>query len=146
MTTLDRWTVTELEQEAARNRLGRHLAPILGDREYDGRTVFAELISNAFLHGLPPVEVSVRHYPDVAVIIEVHDGGTDTIEAGASGLFDESGRGMVMVAGLSDSHGLLRDADGVRAWAEFSLRRQPPGTRPDGGPAVTFTFTSADSA
>ncbi|MFF8632962.1 ATP-binding protein [Streptomyces pilosus] len=103
----------------------------------------SELATNALLHGVPPgrgLLLRLLPYAD-SVRVEVHDsgGGVPAVPRGAP---DESGRGLLLVAGLADRWGVTERDPGKVVWCEFALTAVPSrdasarfGLRPDGLPA-----------
>ncbi|MFC9887020.1 ATP-binding protein [Streptomyces pilosus] len=103
----------------------------------------SELATNALLHGVPPgrgLLLRLLPYSD-SVRVEVHDsgGGVPAVPRGAP---DESGRGLLLVAGLADRWGVTERDPGKVVWCEFALTAVPSpgasarfGLRPDGLPA-----------
>ena len=81
----------------------------------------SELATNALLHGVPPGRgflLRVRRDGDV-LRVEVHDSGSGTprVAEGA----DEGGRGLLLVAALSDKWGVEERDPGKVVWCEFVL-------------------------
>ncbi|GGQ76940.1 ATP-binding protein [Streptomyces pilosus] len=106
----------------------------------------SELATNALLHGVPPgrgLLLRLLPYAD-SVRVEVHDsgGGVPAVPRGAPDEPDESGRGLLLVAGLADRWGVGERSPGKVVWCEFALTAVPSrdasarfGPRPDGPPA-----------
>ena len=83
--------------------------------------VVSELVSNAVLHGAEPVELTLLFH-EGEVTIEVADGGpqinTELLRAGdPPGM---GGRGLHIVASLSDRWGTRRTQTGKTVWATLS--------------------------
>lgn len=72
-----------------------------------------ELVTNALVHGLPPVEVALRL--DGALFIEVTDAGEAAPRIAAAA--DEHGRGLYIVATLAEEVGVVRHEHGKTVWA-----------------------------
>jgi anti-sigma regulatory factor (Ser/Thr protein kinase) len=122
----------------ARKRLGACLAdgsaPVR-DLVGDVKLLAGELLTNAVLHGTPPVELRVVARAD-CLRLEVADtsqvaplrarGGSDTM----------TGRGLALVAGLATRWGTQVNDDGKVVWAELDLAEPPVGVpaQPTGGP------------
>lgn len=104
----------------ARTRV-RHLCESnrVGDDRTDAAVlILSELAGNAVLHGLPPVELETALDLD-DVLVTVHDGAPvlPVQRATASGVSDENGRGLSLVAALSRSWGWTPTAGGKQVWA-----------------------------
>ena len=112
-------------------RLLRASAPDLEDVLADDiRTIVSELATNAVLHARTPFRISVAVAAD-RVRVAVHDGSAGRPRP--SRLRDErasTGRGLHMVADLSDEWGVEPDPDGAgkTVWCDLST------ARPAGGP------------
>ncbi|MCX5213488.1 ATP-binding protein [Kitasatospora sp. NBC_00240] len=90
--------------------------------------VVSELVANAVRHAPGPLSARVRFAPDgTRVLIEVSDTGSSLprLVAGASELFAESGRGMLMVAALAERWGARPDDGGKTVWCELLLPAAP---------------------
>lgn len=92
----------------------------------DIQLVVTELVTNAMLHGEPPVTVRLALY-DASIRVEVQDAGRDVpvvVPASpAPSLGSMTGRGLALVAGLASSWGV--DAGRSRGkviWAEIAPR------------------------
>jgi anti-sigma regulatory factor (Ser/Thr protein kinase) len=72
-----------------------------------------ELVTNAVVHGLPPVEIAVRL--DRAVLIEVSDTGPG--EPHITEVADDHGRGLTIVAHLADAVAVTTHEHGKTVWA-----------------------------
>ncbi|MGW3632660.1 ATP-binding protein [Streptomyces sp. NPDC005122] len=93
------------------------------DRGGDVLLCVSELATNALVHGVPPgrhFRVFLRYAGDGGVLrVEVHDsgGGVPRLVDGAAG---EGGRGLLLVAALSDSWGVAERDPGKAVWCEFA--------------------------
>jgi anti-sigma regulatory factor (Ser/Thr protein kinase) len=95
----------------------------------DAVTLTSELVTNALLHGYPPIKVAVDCDGD-SVHVQVHDAGP-TLPVPRQPADDETGgRGLLLVGHLADAWGVESTADGKGVW--FSLARQ----RADRGAAL----------
>ncbi|GHC98298.1 hypothetical protein GCM10010313_06820 [Streptomyces violarus] len=81
--------------------------------------VVSELITNAIRHGRPPIELRLIY--DRTLICEVSDGSTTAPHLRRARSFDEGGRGLLLVAQLTQSWGTRQTVDGKTIWAEQSL-------------------------
>ncbi|MCW7946750.1 ATPase [Streptomyces hygroscopicus] len=80
----------------------------------------SELATNALLHGVPPgrhFRVFLR-YDGVVLRLEVHDSGPGVPRI--AGDADEGGRGLLLVAALSDKWGVRERDLGKVVWCEFA--------------------------
>ena len=83
--------------------------------------VVTELVTNALLHGEPPVYVRLIHLGD-AIRVEVEDAAPTLPVAGGQDSESMTGRGLAVVAGLSSAWGI--DAgrrNGKIVWSELPL-------------------------
>jgi anti-sigma regulatory factor (Ser/Thr protein kinase) len=91
----------------------------------------SELVTNAVLHSDAatgdPVRLEITMHGGRARV-EVHDGGAgfDARSSGRPDPFAVSGKGLVIVAALSDAWGVVRDGDGCTVWCEV-LVEEPAG-------------------
>ncbi|MFJ5261703.1 ATP-binding protein [Streptomyces sp. NPDC088387] len=79
----------------------------------------SELVTNALLHGVPPgrqLRLFLR-YDGRLLAVEVHDSGGGTPRIVRDG--DEGGRGLLLVAALSDKWGVRERELGKAVWCEF---------------------------
>ena len=101
--------------------------------------VVSELVTNALLHGLPPVRVRLRSTTD-ALSVEVFDEGHVLPDRGGGEPDEESGRGLLLVEVLSRRWGTRASGEGKVVWAELplpgELPEDVPGDLPVAGPEV----------
>ncbi|MFJ5779866.1 ATP-binding protein [Streptomyces sp. NPDC093094] len=104
----------------------RRVRAFLGDRRVpdnvldDVLLVTSELLTNAVLHALPPAALHIRCDNQVAVHIEVSDGGPKhTPQAPESE--EEHGRGLSIVSALCASHGTFTHHEGATRWARIGF-------------------------
>ncbi|MER7109524.1 ATP-binding protein [Streptomyces sp. NPDC000229] len=96
-----------------------------GVRERAGDVLLcvSELATNALVHGVPPgrgFRLHLRRERDGGLLrVEVHDSGGGEVWAEAPGVDAESGRGLVLVAALSDTWGVGGRSPGKVVWCEF---------------------------
>ncbi|WP_201262948.1 ATP-binding protein [Streptomyces sp. CB02400] len=87
----------------------------------------SELATNALLHGVPPGRgflLRLLPYAD-GVRVEVHDSGGG-VPAVPQDEPDESGRGLLLVAGLADKWGVGERTPGKVVWCEFATGSAAP--------------------
>ncbi|MFD7687359.1 ATP-binding protein [Streptomyces sp. NPDC059781] len=105
---------------------------VLEDWNVCGRTddvllCVSELATNALLHGVPPGRgflLRLLPYAD-GVRVEVHDSGGG-VPAVPRDEPDESGRGLLLVAGLADTWGVGERGPGKVVWCEFATGPAAP--------------------
>ncbi len=88
--------------------------------------VVSELVTNALVHGAPPVRLNVSRTSG-QLILGVSDAGTLMPRRQRMGLDDEHGRGLHVVTVLADHWGARPVADGKCVWCAFDL--DPSATR-----------------
>jgi anti-sigma regulatory factor (Ser/Thr protein kinase) len=87
--------------------------------------VISEFVTNAVQHaGTDPVSLTVR-IDEATLRIEVCDASPMLPQPGLPDLYSESGRGLFLVAVLTDRYGVEPTAVGKRCWAEIALPTSP---------------------
>ncbi|PAZ15155.1 PAS sensor protein [Streptomyces sp. SA15] len=81
--------------------------------------VVSELVTNAIRYGEPPIQL--RLIRDRALICEVSDGSSTSPHLRRAHAFDEGGRGLLLVAQLTQRWGSRQTGNGKTIWAEQSL-------------------------
>jgi PAS domain S-box-containing protein len=81
--------------------------------------VVSELVTNAIRYGAPPIQL--RLIRDRTLICEVSDGSSTSPHLRRAHAFDEGGRGLMLVAQLTQRWGSRQTASGKTIWAEQSL-------------------------
>lgn len=81
--------------------------------------VVTELISNAVRHSSGPIRL--RLILDRTLIVEVSDTSSTAPHLRRAAVFDEGGRGLMLVAQLAQRWGTRHSADGKTIWAELQL-------------------------
>ncbi|NBM15690.1 SpoIIE family protein phosphatase [Streptomyces sp. GC420] len=81
--------------------------------------VVSELVTNAIRYGAAPVRL--RLIRDRTLIIEVSDANSTAPHLRRAQIFDEGGRGLLLVAQLTQSWGTRQTPGGKTIWAEQSL-------------------------
>jgi anti-sigma regulatory factor (Ser/Thr protein kinase) len=112
------------EVAAARHQMAAHLQAqgINGEVADSAVLLVSELVTNAILHGEPPVELRVDT-PQDHVHIEVHDGDREALvllpRAAPLPHDRMGGRGLRLVQSLSSRWGLDEDDRGKCVWFEI---------------------------
>ncbi|MGW7497604.1 SpoIIE family protein phosphatase [Streptomyces luteogriseus] len=91
----------------------------LSDAEFVTELVVSELVTNAIRHAEPPVQLRLIH--DSTLICEVSDGGNTAPHLRRARTYDEGGRGLLLVAQLTERWGTRQSAAGKTIWAEQTL-------------------------
>lgn len=110
-------------------RCPRHHATVLDDAEL----LTSELVTNAVVHGAPPVTLAVECDTSSGMRVRVTDGSSRHPLPRAARPADVDGRGMALVDLLSAAWGAEPTEHGKEVW--FLLRRSPrdgSGRRPEG--------------
>ncbi|MEV5433629.1 SpoIIE family protein phosphatase [Streptomyces sp. NPDC052701] len=81
--------------------------------------VVSELVTNAIRYGAPPVQL--RLIRDRTLICEVSDGSSTSPHLRRTHAFDEGGRGLLLVAQLTQRWGSRQTTGGKTIWAEQPL-------------------------
>ncbi|WP_327312239.1 ATP-binding SpoIIE family protein phosphatase [Streptomyces sp. NBC_01235] len=81
--------------------------------------VVSELVTNAIRYGAPPIQL--RLIRDRTLICEVSDGSSTSPHLRRAHAFDEGGRGLLLVAQLTQRWGSRQTGRGKTIWAEQSL-------------------------
>lgn len=103
---------------ALRGRIETALADVDPDVVADVQLVATELVTNACLHGGPPVEFTLLA-SNGAVRLEVADGGADMPAVRDPAPDARSGRGLLLVAATTVRWGVTVTSPGKIVWAEF---------------------------
>lgn len=93
----------------------------LGDFAGTTELVVSELVTNAIRYGLPPIQLRLIH--DYRLICEVSDTSGTTPRLRRARVFDEDGRGLLLVAQHSRRWGTRHWRHGKTIWAEQALPR-----------------------
>ncbi|MET8247592.1 SpoIIE family protein phosphatase [Streptomyces sp. NPDC005202] len=81
--------------------------------------VVSELVTNAIRYGQPPIQL--RLIRDQALICEVSDGSSTSPHLRRALAYDEGGRGLMLVAQLTQRWGSRQTSGGKTIWAEQPL-------------------------
>ncbi|GGZ98186.1 SpoIIE family protein phosphatase [Streptomyces bluensis] len=82
--------------------------------------VVSELVTNAIRHGAPPIQLRLIH-EDSTLICEVSDCSGTAPHLRRAKTFDEGGRGLLLVAQLTQRWGSRHTDGGKTIWAELTL-------------------------
>jgi GAF domain-containing protein len=104
---------------------------------YDAELVVSELVSNALLHGAPPIRLSVDVGTD-RVRLAVFDGSTTPPGRNNTGEAAMTGRGLMVVEALTVRRGVERQGSGKQVWAELS------GSAPENASDLPDAFLSPE--
>ncbi|MFE5243451.1 MULTISPECIES: SpoIIE family protein phosphatase [unclassified Streptomyces] len=91
----------------------------LDDAVFTTELVVSELVTNAIRYGGDPIRL--RLIRDTALICEVVDGSSTAPHLRRARIFDEGGRGLLLVASLTERWGTRYTATGKTIWAEQPL-------------------------
>jgi hypothetical protein len=81
--------------------------------------VVSELVTNAIRYGAPPIQLRLIH--DRVLICEVSDASSTAPHLRRARMFDEGGRGLLLVAQLTERWGTRQTGAGKTIWCEQSL-------------------------
>ncbi|GHD28932.1 hypothetical protein GCM10010313_70190 [Streptomyces violarus] len=108
----------------ARKLAGGQLAAWgLTEAAFTTELIVSELVTNALRYGGAPIEL--RLIRDSTLICEVSDGSNTAPHLRRARVFDEGGRGLLLVAQLSDRWGTRQTSTGKTIWAEQPLPTVP---------------------
>ncbi|AWW38273.1 ATP-binding protein [Streptomyces cadmiisoli] len=119
----ERRSVPAARQFAHESLTGWGLAD--SERGDDVLLCVSELATNALLHGVPPGRqfLVFLRYDGVVLRVEVHDSGPGSPRVADEA--DEGGRGLLLVAALSDKWGVRERELGKVVWCEFTRPARP---------------------
>ncbi|MFF8395646.1 SpoIIE family protein phosphatase [Streptomyces sp. NPDC016172] len=104
----------------ARKMAGEQLSEWgLTEAEFATELIVSELVTNALRYGGAPIEL--RLIRDASLICEVSDGSSTAPHLRRARVFDEGGRGLLLVAQLAERWGSRQTATGKTIWAEQPL-------------------------
>ncbi|GGJ63606.1 SpoIIE family protein phosphatase [Streptomyces brasiliensis] len=116
------WDVAAEPAEVARIRAltARTLAAWgLDEIGFVTELVVSELVTNAIRYGEPPIQLRLIH--DRMVICEVSDASSTAPHLRRARVFDEGGRGLMLVAQLTQRWGTRHAREGKTIWCEQAL-------------------------
>ncbi|MGN6611944.1 MAG: SpoIIE family protein phosphatase [Angustibacter sp.] len=117
-----RFRTGELAASSARRLVEEHLDSWGVDSEivHDVVLMASELVTNAMVHGRSPIDLLLRSN-GTQIILEVQDRGAYRPRRVSPSEDDERGRGLHIVAELSDQWGSRSTSNGKSVWATRSL-------------------------
>lgn len=104
-----------------RTRIEAALADVSPNALADIQVVATELVTNAYLHGAPPVEFHLSAPAEKVVRLEVSDGGAAMPMVRHPDVRTLNGRGLLLVEAFSIRWGVITAQHGKTVWAEFSI-------------------------
>ncbi|WP_320776395.1 SpoIIE family protein phosphatase [Streptomyces sp. CRN 30] len=116
------WDITQdpAQVAATRNSVMERLASWgLGETAFVTELVVSELVTNAIRYGEPPIQL--RLIRGDSLICEVSDGSSTSPHLRRAHAFDEGGRGLLLVAQLTQRWGSRQTDSGKTIWAEQTL-------------------------
>ncbi|WP_420708002.1 PAS domain-containing protein [Streptomyces sp. 142MFCol3.1] len=87
---------------------------------FPAELVVSELVTNAIRYGEPPIRLRLIHDADT-LICEVSDSSHTAPHLRRAKIFDEGGRGLLLVAQLTQRWGSRHTPEGKTIWAELTL-------------------------
>jgi two-component sensor histidine kinase len=91
----------------------------LEDASFVTELIVSELVTNAIRYGAPPIQL--RLINDTSLICEVSDASSTAPHLRHARVFDEGGRGLLLVAQFTKHWGTRHTAYGKTIWAEQEL-------------------------
>jgi PAS domain S-box-containing protein len=98
----------------------------LADMAYSTELIVSELVTNAIRYGSAPIQL--RLIRGGALVCEVSDGNSAAPHLRRARVFDEGGRGLLLVAQVAERWGSRQTPAGKTIWAEQPLPEAPPGS------------------
>lgn len=95
----------------------------LSEATFTAELVVSELVTNAIRYGDPPIRLRLLQ-DAVSLICEVSDSSHTAPHLRRAKTYDEGGRGLLLVAQLTQRWGSRHTAEGKTIWAEMSLMGQ----------------------
>lgn len=106
---------------ARKNALSQLEAWGLTDAAFVTELIVSELVTNAVRYGEPPIQLRLIH--DRNLICEVSDTGNTAPHMRRARTYDEGGRGLLLVAQLTERWGTRPTGAGKTIWAEQSIEQ-----------------------
>ncbi|MEV4230217.1 ATP-binding protein [Streptomyces bobili] len=114
--------------EARRHTCDQLAAWGLDDMSFTTELVVSELVTNAIRYGKSPVQL--RMILQSGLTSEVSDAGSTAPHLRRARAFDEGGRGLLLVAQLTEHWGTRHHREGKVIWAERLIPAFPAETLP----------------
>ncbi|MCF4136091.1 SpoIIE family protein phosphatase [Streptomyces sp. Tue 6430] len=92
----------------------------LSEHSFTTELVVSELVTNAIRYGAKPIRLRLIH-DETTLICEVSDTSHTAPHLRRAKTFDEGGRGLLLVAQLTQRWGSRHNAEGKTIWAELGL-------------------------
>ncbi|CAL9642939.1 hypothetical protein SUDANB21_06405 [Streptomyces sp. enrichment culture] len=92
----------------------------LTEASFTAELVVSELVTNAIRYGAPPIRLRLIH-DEATLICEVSDANHTAPHLRRAKTWDEGGRGLLLVAQLTQRWGTRHTAEGKTIWAELTL-------------------------
>ncbi|MDX6329514.1 MAG: hypothetical protein QOI83_1897 [Streptomycetaceae bacterium] len=109
----------------ARKRVSEQLSAWgLGEVAFTTELVVSELVTNAIRYAGGPIQLRLIH--DATLIVEVSDASSTAPHLRRARVFDEGGRGLLLVAQLTQRWGSRQTPAGKTIWAEQTLGDEKP--------------------
>lgn len=96
----------------------------LDDLSFIAELVVSELVTNAVRYGKSPIQLRLIRQPTLTC--EVYDAGSTAPHMRRARTFDEGGRGLLLVAQLTERWGTRHGREGKVIWAEQRLSAEGP--------------------
>ncbi|MFI5677277.1 SpoIIE family protein phosphatase [Streptomyces cellulosae] len=100
----------------------------LTDNAFVTELIVSELVTNAIRHAEPPIQLRLIH--DRNLICEVSDASDTAPRMRRARTYDEGGRGLLLVAHLTDRWGTRPTPKGKTIWAEQAIEGVRDGGKP----------------
>ncbi len=99
----------------------------LAELEFATELIVSELVTNAIRYGKGPIQLRLLRAD--ALICEVSDGSSTAPHLRRARVYDEGGRGLLLVAQVAERWGSRQTSVGKTIWAEQPLPDERPGER-----------------
>ncbi|WP_405606377.1 SpoIIE family protein phosphatase [Streptomyces sp. NBC_00076] len=117
--TLDLPSDPEIVAQARACAVGQLTSWGLVEMAFATELIVSELVTNAIRYGRPPIQL--RLILESTLIVEVSDSSSTAPHLRRARVFDEGGRGLLLVAKIAGHWGTRHTREGKVIWAETSL-------------------------